>query len=282
MGLILPHAPQFSRFESNIQATPSNVVVGTTVSHPTGGAHTKDTTWTELIAATGFDSGLVAVSVMGNTTSTQDSSTLLDIGIGAATEESVIIPDLMAGWVATLPARYYTFPLRIPAGSRLSARTQSVLTTGGVSVLVQLWGGPSDPDGWWAGQSVTCYGANAANSAGVKFTPGNAGAETATPVAVGTTTSDHECLVLGIQGHPDDTGWATGVVHIDVGIDASGTSWLMQDAYVLATSSAENIGVSWTPWLPIWAHVPSGTSLVVGGEHSGTGDALSAAIYGIS
>lgn len=283
MPLMLPHAPQFSRYESNLDATPA-LASGTSVTHY-GTAHTKNPTYTELIAATSFDACLVIVTVSGNNAGNADSSTLLDIAIGAATEESVIIPDLMAGWVVAMNvaggARNYIFPLYVPSGSRLSGRTQSVLTTGGVNVVVQLYGSPRNPEAWWCGQTVTCYGANAATSAGTKFTLGSSGSE-GTAVSVGTTTKDHECLVLGVQGHPDDTSLSASYAHLDVGIDASSTSWLSEDMYWLYTTAGETMGYPGTLWWPIFAPIPSGTSIVVGGESSTIGDSLSAAIYGIS
>jgi hypothetical protein len=280
--LILPRAPQFSRYESNLAATPGTTSVGTNVTHYATTAHTKNPTWTELIASTAFDAQLIVVTISNNSVSNTNSSTLLDIGIGAAAAETAIIPDMAAGWVGsfTTAVRWNTFPLYIPAGSRLSARTQSIRQTGGVDVLVQLFGGPRNPDAWWCGQTVTTYGANAANSAGTKFTPGNSGAE-GTGVSLGTTTSAHQCLTLGVQGHPDDATWGNVAYHLDVGFDSSSTEWVETDRYLAAASSAEQLGFMEPGW-PIFRSVASGTELMVRGECSGTADALSAVIHGIS
>jgi hypothetical protein len=284
MPLILPNAPQFSRYESNLPATPSAITTGTAVTH-NGVAHTKNATWTELIAATAFDCELILVTVYANNVANGNSSTLLDIGIGAAAAETAIIPDIAAGFVNTVDVggggRTSPFPLYIPSGSRLSARTQSVRTTGSVTVLVQLFGGNRHPDAWWYGSHVTTYGANAANSAGAKFTPGNSGAE-GTGVSVGTTTAAHKVLVPSFQGHPDDVGWAVQVYHLDVGIDSASTDWFEADRYMLDASAAEALGTPIPMW-PIYRPVPSGTELMVRGESSSaTADALSAVIHGIS
>jgi hypothetical protein len=281
MPLILPHAPQFSRYESTLAATPGTTSVGTTVNHHTV-AHTKNPTFTELIAATAFDTQLVSIMLNNNSVANADSSTLLDIAIGAAASETVIIPDLSAGFLGsfTTGARWYQFPLYIPAGSRLSARTQSIRTTGSINVLVQLHGGPRNPDAWWCGQTVTAYGANLAASRGVAFTPGNSGAE-GTGVAVGTTSQHHECLVLGVQGISTDVSWGNVAYHFDVGIDSSGTEWIETDRYTAAASSAEQLGFM-DPWWPIFRPIPSGTILMVRGECSGTADILSATFHGVS
>jgi hypothetical protein len=285
MGLILPHAPQFSLYESNLPATPSPGAPGTAVNHYVTTVHTKDTTCTELIAASAFDASLVVVGVSANSVANGDSSTLTDIMIGAASAESVIIPDLCSGFVpaANVAAgvRHYIFPLYIPAGSRLSARSQSVRNTGSVVVSVQLYGGPRDPASWWCGQQVTAYGANAANSAGTKFSTGSTGSEGA-GVSLGTTTSDHECLVLGVQGHPDDVSWSAHAYHFDIGIDSSATEWIETDRIFANSTSAEIIGPGGTIWWPIFRPVASGTVLMVRGECDAIADALSAVIYGVS
>ena len=165
-------------------------------------------------------------------------------------------------------------------GSRISARTQSVRTSGSMMVYVQLFGGPHNPDRWWYGQKVTAYGHNAANSAGTKFTPGDTGAE-GTGVSLGTTTANHGCLVLGVQGHPDDVAWAGRTYHFDVGLDSTATQWLLADYWIAGSTSTELLGCDGL-WLPLFWPVLSGSVLMVRGECSGTADALSAAIYGVS
>jgi len=258
--------------------------VGTTINHYVTTAHTKNPTFTQMIASTAFDATLVVLTIGVNNVSNGDSSSLLDIAIGAASSETVIIPDLMAGFVGDVSvsagSRHYIFPLYIPAGSRISARTQSVRTSGSMTVYVQLFGGPHNPDRWWYGQQVTAYGHNAANSAGTKFTPGDTGAE-GTGVSLGTTTANHGCLVLGVQGHPDDVAWAGRTYHFDVGLDSTATQWLLADYWIAGSTSTELLGCDGL-WLPLFWPVLSGSVLMVRGECSGTADALSAAIYGVS
>lgn len=282
MPLILPNAPQFSRYESNLTATPGVTEAGTAVSHYVTTAHTKNPTYTELIAATAFDAQLIVIGVNSNSVANGNSSTLLDIAIGAASAETVIIPDLLAGFLnsTTSITRSYIIPLYIPAGSRLSARTQSVRVTGSVNVVVQLFGGPRTPDEWWYGSTVEAIGEDAATSAGTKFTPGATGAE-GTGVSLGTLSQDAKCLVLGIQGHPDDVSWSARGYHFDVGIDSASTEWLEADRFFGVASASETIGHD-VPWWPIFRPFPSGTEIMVRGECSGTADPLSAAVYAIS
>lgn len=281
MSLIV-NAPAFSLYENNASATPSTNSPGATVSNPAGGANTKNTTWTQLIASTAFDAQLIVVELAGSAANATDTSTLIDIGIGAAAAETVIIPDLLAGFIPTPDVgscRSYIFPLYIPSGSRLSARSASVRTTGSTRVFVKLYGGPRNPEAWWCGSQVTAYGINTADSGAVSVTAGNSGAETASPVSIGTTSADHKCLVVGVQ--PNSATVTAKAYHFDVGIDTASTTWLRQDDLYLNTSTTET---SWpgVTWWPIFAPIPNGTVLVVGGECSGTADAMDFALYGVS
>jgi predicted secreted protein len=285
MPLILPNAPQFTRYESHVTASPpASTTYGTTVNNPAGAAHTKDTTWTQLIAASAFDAQLVVVNITSSSASNTNTSTLIDIGIGAAAAETVIIPDLLGGYCAAVGSvpgpRSYIFPLYIPAGSRISARAQSIRTTGSASVLVQLWGGPRNPDAWWCGQQVTAYGINAADSGAVAVTAGNSGAETASPVSIGTTSAIHKALVLGVSGNTNS--YTALGYYWDVGIDTASTSWLIRDAYYYQSQSTEATGPAGQVWWPIFQNIPSGTVLVAGGECSGVAESHDIAIYGVS
>ena len=285
MGLVLPHAPQFSRYESNIQATPG-VSLGTQVPNPDGDAHTKSTSPTQLIASTTFDAVLVVVTISTSQAANTNTSTLTDIMIGASTEEAVIIPDLLSGFAGGAGViggtRHFIFPLRVPSGSRISARSQSVSgSSTSTYVLVQLYGGPRDPAAWWSGSQVICYGADAANSCGTAFTPGNSGSE-GSAVSVGTTSAGHECLVLGVGGLYTDAAYTALTYHFDVGIGASSTEWLTTDRFIAQTNANEGIGCAGTTWWPIFHPVPSGTEVMVRGECSGTSNAFSACVYGVS
>lgn len=280
--LLSPVAPQFTRYESNIPASPASNS-GTAVSNPAGAANTKNTTWTELIASTAFDAELVVLTLSGSNASGSDTSTLLDIGIGASSSESVLIPDLLAGYVAggtsATGTRTYMFPLGIPAGSRISARTQSVRTTGSVTVLVELYGGPRNPAAWWHGSHVTAIGINTADSGAVSVTPGSAGAE-GSVFSIGTTTERHRALVVGVQGVGLYT--TSGYAYLDIGIDTSSTSWLIRDGFWFSVSAAEQVGAGYVPWFPIYADIPSGTVLVAGAESGTAANVFDVALYGIT
>jgi hypothetical protein len=149
----------------------SFVSVGTT------GTNTKGS-WTELIASTPNDAQQLYVIAKNVVTSTVDTGQLLDIGIGAAGSEKVIVPDLSSGFSFqafttnnnNIPA-WWRIPIYIPAGSRLAARQQSSSSGDTVDVSVELWGG-LPPGGFVDGSGVDTFGANSGTSKGVGLTAG--------------------------------------------------------------------------------------------------------------
>lgn len=87
--------------------------------------HTKGS-WTQIIAATTIDAGWLVYNYT-NFTNGQATAGLLDIGIGAAGSEVVLIANLPCGYGND--ATQLVIPICIPAGSRISARAQSAISS---------------------------------------------------------------------------------------------------------------------------------------------------------
>lgn len=98
---------------------------------PGGSANTKGAYSSALIASTSFDYKGFFVCIGGNKNSVVAALTRarLDIAIGAASSEQVILPDyqIVCGTAgdAYMPGVSPFLPIPIPAGSRISARAQS-------------------------------------------------------------------------------------------------------------------------------------------------------------
>lgn len=102
---------------------------GVTVTAP-GSLNTKGA-WTEIEDVTSQDFSVLLVGIQGaGGTAMNVSGVLVDIGIGAASSETVLVPDIyLAGQSSEWYSRsngfqYLLFPVEVPAGSRLSARYQ--------------------------------------------------------------------------------------------------------------------------------------------------------------
>lgn len=126
-------------------------------------AHTKGA-WTQLVASTAVNTDTVYLTITSNTNGV-DTSTLADLAIGSAGNEVAIIENIGIGGQSAVTTPLF---LKIPAGSRLSMRGQS-LVTGGKTFTVS---GFIFNSGFYdfAPASLEVFGTSTATSAGTAVT----------------------------------------------------------------------------------------------------------------
>lgn len=96
--------------------------------------------WVELAASASMSSEWCVLSVLND--GTNGKVNLIDIGIGAASSEQVIVPNLYmpAAQTYQLTGGKCSFPLHIPAGSRVAARAQSDVSSAAFSISMIVSG----------------------------------------------------------------------------------------------------------------------------------------------
>lgn len=204
------------RFEA-FGATTAGVTDGTQIT-ANAAANTKGV-YAELIASTSFDYEGVMLE-FGFVTGGVE--WLIDIAIGAGGSEQIVIADLHYTFATALSAPYLFVPLRIPAGSRISARCQS--STGGASTWIMGHGIAKVTDPL---SRVTTYGAAAADSGGVSVDPGAvANTKGAYSQVVASTTYPIKHLILGF-GINGDTARTSCRWLVDIAIGASGSEQII-------------------------------------------------------
>jgi len=139
---------------------------GSAVPTVTGGAaHTKGA-YVELFASTPNPSTALLVSMQDGSNSSQG---LFDIAIGAASSEIIICPNL--GFRLERHgdggASYY-IPFDLPAGTRISARVQSSLSSGNLKIGVNVLNAEGSERGML---KMETWGANEGNSGGTIVDP---------------------------------------------------------------------------------------------------------------
>jgi hypothetical protein len=111
----------------------SNVTVTADATPHTMGA------WTEIIASTSDDAQIIIVRPSNSTngTATQGFS---DIAIGAAGSEQIIIDGVVSGAINQTSSQICNliFPIAVPAGSRISARSQNVIASRSGTIQISL------------------------------------------------------------------------------------------------------------------------------------------------
>lgn len=241
-----------------------------------GSANAEPATPTELIASTLFDTDWVNIWFHTNASSNTDSDSLVNIKVGAGGSEVDLIPNLLAGWANSLAnnsgMRRYSFPLRIPAGSRLSGTHRSQRTAQGVRCLIELLG--SDRAGHWTGTGVEAVGANTSVSSGTYVTPGTTSEGTLT--SLGTTTQEWG-FVQPMLGGNTDTTMNAGVLAIDLGSSNSVVIPGLDDFFFWTSGNEYSANDS----MGRFCYVPVGTTLHARGQFSGTAEAMAYVCYGV-
>lgn len=139
----------------------------------TAGAINTKGTPAVVQATTPFDADMIIVQL---TSKSSAADQLIDLMIGGAGSEVVVVPNIY--YTAGSNSAYgktFMFPVAIPAGSRLSARSQSA--TASVTARVAVYLIQTGTLGMQSFSKIVAYGASTAASRGTGITdPGAAGA----------------------------------------------------------------------------------------------------------
>ena len=267
--------------EANFSAPSSTVGTQITASSTAG----SKGSWTQLIASTAKEYHWLIVGFTANNASATITNVVVDIGIGAASSEIVLVPDLLVGSQPSITTDFaphlYVFPIRVPSGSRLSARSASG-PAGSQTCRVLMWlfgKNPKVPS--WTGSKVTAYGITLSGDArGVAVTPGVSAAEGSWTQIVSSTGDRCEYIVPG-WGMPQTTTVANQVYALDFGFGASSAEQALVRDILFMTDTSERVHGGWC--MPIYADLPASTRLVARlSQHSTTAQAVDVALYGVS
>lgn len=128
VALGLKHAEGFGR---TVTMGANTADSGGTSVDPGGSANTKGA-WSEISSSCPIDVQWLIVCITNqNNSATTTTVFAIDIGVGGAGSEVVIIPDLFSvvdSGIDTPEPQYYSIPVQIPAGSRVAARAQCGIT----------------------------------------------------------------------------------------------------------------------------------------------------------
>lgn len=239
--------PWFRRCRADYVANQNaNATYGTT-------AHTKGA-WVQVHSSTPSASSLLYFGSAQIGVSSTDTSTLVDIGVGAAGSETVIVPNLaIGGWQQ---GANVLIPVAIPSGSRVAVRLQGSRTSptapsGGNSVALT-----NSLDYALTPTSVDVLGINTATSSATALT----GASGSWTEITASTAKDYQTVI--IVPSTSSTVTSNITVVMTLGIGASGSE--------VAISSLQNRYNASTQWLnnfnqPLWfsGPVPAGSRLSV-------------------
>ncbi len=236
--------------------------------------HTKGS-WTELIAETNKESYGIDIGFREPGLSATDTRMLVDIAFGdvGGGNEEIIIPNLNAGNAGgtNRPGmKKWHFPIYVPSGVSISARSQAVISSDNTNVFIWLTQDPLYP---FVGGLVQDYGTDLSGSQGTSVTPGDAVWPTTWTEL--TTSSfllqrDHRFWTIGVDGLGDTSFIGSNLpwlVQLGIGPD-SGNVTVIAGIFHIGAVSAEEIPGP-TPFLQhgvavkgdqLWARMASGST----------------------
>jgi hypothetical protein len=192
----------------------------------------------------------------------------VNIAVGPAGSEVVIVPDLVATAVGSgtgvVDIKTYYFPCSIPAGSRISANSQSTAGSVGVAVMAQTYDDAFGSHG--AGGVIDVYGFNPSTTLGTSVDPGGtANTKGAFAQLTAATNQDMAGFFLGLHGSPSATGGSSLIYPslIDIAIGASGSEKIIRPNYPInmtaSGTACNNPLPGSSPFYPI--PIPAGTRI---------------------
>jgi hypothetical protein len=235
------------------------------VAHAT--PHTKGS-WVEIDASTARDVvGMMISSGLTIGVSAVDTSMLLDVGVGAAAAETVVVADIPVG--GHQGGQWFFLPLHVPAGSRIAGRIQGAVTVDIYRpVVILLFGGRP---GSWGGYAIAeTIGIDTATSAP---TTGDL-ADNAWDEAIASTANAYRALTLhpSILPSAGQNGSSLGLIEIGVG---GAGSEVALGGMLVGGNTIESI--SFSPFAIVEQSVAAGSRLAI--RKNNTGD-LSACLIG--
>lgn len=256
---------------------------GTTVT-ASGTTHTKGS-YAQLIASTSRPSYGITIVIHNVGVASTNARMLVDIAIGAAASEQVIIPNLLAGnasaWnAASNGGTCYHFPIAIPSGVRISARCQASTASDTCNIIVWLHQARTAP-GLWVGQRVTAYGVNTGTSTGTAHTPGSTNSYATATQITSSTTNPIRYMQVGIDLASDTTGTSMrGMFRIGLGATPD---YIIQHVPFGESTTVESMDTRVGNQIlsRMGFSIPAASDVRLSAMVSGTGESRGWAIYGV-
>lgn len=214
-------------------------------------AHTKGN-WAQLISSTSANASLLNLNIAGLATNALNTASLLDIGTGASPSETVIASNMAIGAAA---GTLIELPYKIPSGTRIAARMQSVVTGGETCTVRAAVIDAGDYS--TAPTSIDVVGGNTATSSGIDFI----GASNTWVEGISSTTRPYRAVGIVLSAHSNNMANVNNAA-FQVGTGAVGQEVDIGEARYNYNASEQ--GATVQPYSVLFGHnIPSGSRISV-------------------
>lgn len=247
----------------SVSGTTSTVTVTASASTHTKGA------FTTLIASTSFAADAVQL-VIAAMNDGADRRYVFDLAIGGAGSEVVIVPDLFVATTSNGPlvTRAMLLPMAIPAGSRLSARTQCNVGSNSLFLSAQIIAGDAATVFTLGSAAAASYGQTLASTRGTTIDPGaSAGTKGAYVEITPATSSGQDARWMLVHlNQVNNILPASADVRIDIATGGSGSETIIWPD--LPASTRVNAPGIWPAQYFLPVAIPSGTRIAIRAQSS--------------
>lgn len=278
MTLLLPAPPAFGYFVTN-EDSPTGGSFGTSV--PASGSTNTKSAWVAIHSTITYDLYYHTISFSEVAASGVTSRLLCDLGIGPDTSNVTVIAENLNGSNAAPHSQggstYHGWPLYVPAGTLLFARTQSNIASQACRVHVASWGAPDHPESFPKISYIEALGESTGTTTGTAITAGATGT-LGTATSMGSFTNDVCAVGMSIGS---DAAALTAVGYVGaIATDATAT---VQELGIVCThknlSTTEQVRGTHSL---AWVSIPASQTMSARISCSGTSDgSMWAILYGL-
>jgi len=237
------HAPRASGGPNYLEVTASGTI------------NTKGS-WEELFSSTAGAASYLTI-YLRNFSGGTDTASLVDIGIGAAGSEQVVMPNLLGGFHHHLSGSVQ-LPFHIPSGVRVAARAQAAVASRNTGLCIDVYGGEPAP-GLSVFSKMVDYGTVTGTSGGTLVAPSAVAGTKGSWVQLTSSTSTRiDALMVMTQGSTSNQ--TAGIYTVDIGIGAAASETIIVPDYMARFSSGEE-QLAVNPLIPLSFNIPSGVRL---------------------
>jgi len=208
--------------------------------------------WTQVIAATSENSSMLYLSPTNLAVTATNTASLLDIAIGPAGSETAILQNIAIGGTGNIRIQV---PIKIPSGTRISARMQSVVPGGKTAQLQLITIDAGDYD--ITPTSVDVIGGDTSTSQGISFS----GSSGTWIQAIASTTRAYRAVGLVLSNNTNDSANIV-LSRFDLGVGASGSEIVFGN--MRWTSNVNEFTATEVPFYSTYGrNIPAGSRLAV-------------------
>lgn len=208
-----------------------------------------------------------------------ENSYLVNVAIGGAGSEQVIVPNLMGHPAGNAMGIFiYTIPISIPSGERISVQCQC--DSGGATIDVHLARGLGSFKSGSACSKITTYGANTVDSGGVTVVRGTNTFGSWTEIDASIANKIAGFVIVGVR---KPTSWtnASFVVY-EVAVGSAGNEEVIYSGSLALATSAEIISGPVSQFIPVSVAAGERLSVRASGNINNADLDFDYIIYGVS